>query len=172
MKKRHFLRTRALKLPAIVTALLALSLTLFAPLVSAQETKVYLEQDIEDWLIGEVAGATVGITNGTVSLDSGVGDLNYVQVNGVTLDMLGVSVGLNPAKFKFDGSTLVNVIVELNLFGVAPAPKILGTATVACDGRRNARSNRSHWNQGRGLRARSDSGVISTQSLMSSTRLS
>jgi hypothetical protein len=119
-----------------VTALLALSLTLFAPLVSAQAYTAYTEQQIEDWLIGEVAGATLDLGSATVSLDS---EFDYMEVSGVTVNAFGISVGLSPIRLNFSDdaaqpSTDVDVTATFALFAISPEPRVQCTATVSCVG--------------------------------------
>lgn len=128
MKKRHFLRTRALKLPAIVTALLALSLTLFAPLVSAQETEVYLEQDIEDWLVDKIEKTTVAMTEGPevdLSID------HRMVIRSLTIEAHGIEIGVNELRFNFADYPTVRVGVTLEV--LLGKPKLTGDMTVAYD---------------------------------------
>jgi hypothetical protein len=128
MTKRNFLRTRALKLPVIVTALLALSLTLFAPLVSAQETAVYLEQDIEDWLTDKIEETTVEMTVGPqVNLATD----HLMVIKSLTIRAHGIDIGVNELRFNFADYPTVRVEVTLQVLG--GKPKLTGDMTVVYD---------------------------------------
>ncbi|MCK9356086.1 MAG: dockerin type I repeat-containing protein [Dehalococcoidia bacterium] len=108
-----------------------------APLVSAADTEDYTAAEIETWLVGKITNATVQMSDATVTLSSSGTEGPYMQVNGITLSVLGVSVGLNPIKFIFavdPGTTDVLIRAELDLLGVSPAPKIECIATIACLG--------------------------------------
>jgi hypothetical protein len=108
-----------------------------AQLVSAEDTEDYTAAEIEEWLVGKISGATVDITNATVTLNSAGLEGPYMRVDGISLNVLGISVGLNPVKFTFDsapGTTEVAILAELDLLEVSPAPKISCNATIACVG--------------------------------------
>jgi len=104
---------------------------MFAPVVSA-DTTPYTAVQIHDWLVDQVSTATVEITDATtVYLDS---THNYMRVDELSLNVMGVSIGLSPVKFTFDGTTTVLILAELDLFDISPKPRIECTATVACIG--------------------------------------
>lgn len=139
MRTLQRIRKHAPRLLLTLTVFMALSLSMFAPVVSADTTS-YTATQIHDWLVDQISSATVVMTDATTVIlnsgDYGVDpESNYVRVDGVGLNVLGVSIGLSPIKFMFEpGTTNVLIRAELDLLGISPAPKLECTATVACVG--------------------------------------
>jgi hypothetical protein len=111
---------------------------MFAPVVSADTTS-YTATQIHDWLVDQISSATVVMTDATTVIlnsgDYGVDpESNYMRVDGVGLNVLGVRIGLSPVKFTFDGTLDVLILAELDLFGISPRPRVECVATVACVG--------------------------------------
>ena len=127
-------RKHAPRLLLTLAALVGLSVSVFAPAVSADSAS-YTATQIHDWLVDTISGATVVITDATsVLLESAGSESPYMRVDGISLNVLGVTVGLDPIKFTFDSTTDVAILAELDLFGISPAPKVGCTATVGCVG--------------------------------------
>ncbi len=123
-----------LRLLSAIIAVPVLLLSLSVASVSAADQEDYSAAQIQDWLVDKISGATVEITDATVSPNS---TDNYMLVNGLSLNVLGVSIGLSPIKFTFDtapGTTKVAILAELELFDISPRPKIACNASVGCEG--------------------------------------
>jgi len=140
MQTRSVVNRHAPRFLLTCTILFVLAFSTLAPSVAAQDTTSYTATQIHDWLVDQVSGATVEITDATaVILNSGDygedPESNYVRVDGVRLNVLGVSIGISPIKFMFEpGTTNVLIRAELDLFGISPAPKLECKATVSCVG--------------------------------------
>ncbi len=68
---------------------------------------------------------------GSAAVTLNVAD-QYMLVQGLAVEARGIKLGLSPIKFTFTpGTTNLEILAELDLFGISPAPKIACDATVA-----------------------------------------
>ncbi|NLE46342.1 MAG: hypothetical protein GX620_16610 [Chloroflexi bacterium] len=110
---------RAHRLLMALTLLSVLSLSTFAPLVSADET--YSASDIETWLVDAISGSVVTVTAPpAVALNSST---HVMALTGFSFTVRGITVGLNELRLTFDGSNTAKASAELDVFGHNPRVK-------------------------------------------------
>ena len=117
MRTHRVVLKHAPRLLITLTVFIALSFTSLAPVVSADDTASYEAQDIEEWLEDAISGTEVTVTtapSADLSTD------HRMVVEDFVFQARDISVGLNFLRFTFNGSRVVDVAGELDVFGHLP----------------------------------------------------
>jgi len=100
-----------------LTVFMALSLSMFAPVVSADTTS-YTALQMETWLEDAISGTDVTVTGSPIVELTPASHL--LKVTALSFAVRGVTVGLNELRVTCDGSKTVAVVGELDVLGKLP----------------------------------------------------
>ena len=117
MQVSSVVNRRAPRLLFTLTVFIALSLSMFAPLVSAAPGK-YSAADIETWLEDAISGTVVTVENPPVVELTPSSQL--LKVTNLSFELRGITVGLNDLRVTTYGSTTVHVVGELDVLNKLP----------------------------------------------------
>lgn len=127
MQPTDSIRKRAPRLLLTLTAFVALSLSSFAPLVSAADTTAYSAAQIHDWLVDAISSTEVTVgASPSITVDEANNRMLFGDPDSdddsLTIEVRGVLIGLNYVRVTFSDSdpTLLKIDGELDLFGKYP----------------------------------------------------
>jgi len=121
MRTVQRIRKHAPRLLLTLTVFMALSLSMFAPVVSADTTS-YTALQIHDWLVDTISSTDVTVTTeSTVHLDTD----HRMVIDDLSLTASGIDVGLFELRLEFDDSPTVKALITLAVLGHTPKAKCI-----------------------------------------------